>query len=219
MYPGCTCPHVMNRLLLIFVATVVVQSATAQVTIAPEAGFLLTDIRSKIGGDRFKDFELKPGFRAGANLDMAIADHLHLHAGLFYSSAGAVVPDYGTTSERAVLARDYLQLPVYLNYHSGAAGDNHFFAGAGPYLAYALGAYNKLGDTKSKGSIGNTAGEDLLKPLDAGININAGYQLAMGLYFRAHYSLGLMNTYPGGSSNTFMKNSAFGISLGYAFQL
>jgi hypothetical protein len=211
----------LRKIILVMGAALITQNVSAQLSIAPEVGFQMTDINAKYAGKRINDFKTKPGLRGGVNLDIDIQDHLQLHAGLFYSAKGAVTDAIYTGGgfEKGTLSRNYLELPVYLNYTSGSESSNRFFVGAGPYLAYALSANIKIRDNKTDVKIGTTIGEDGLKPLDLGVSVNAGYKLSMGLYVRAYYSLGLMNTYPGGGSRTFMKNNSFGISAGYAFQL
>jgi hypothetical protein len=210
----------MKKLILIASAALIAQTASAQLSIAPEVGFQMTNVRAKIGGTKVDDIKMKAGFRAGANLDLGITEHLHLQAGVFYSAMGYKTDEMlGGIVPKSTNSFNYLQVPVYINYMTGEDGGNRFFVGVGPYLGYAIGGNTKPdGGDKEDIEIGTDETKDDLKPMDFGVNINAGYMLSMGAYVRAHYSMGLSNNAPGGDSDNFLKNGGFGISLGYAFK-
>lgn len=211
-------PKNMKKMILLASVALIAQTASAQLSIAPEAGFQMTNANIKFGGDKV-DTKMKAGFRVGANLDMGLTENLHVQAGLFYSGMGTKKDaQLGGLVPEQTISYNYLQIPVYINYMTGKAGDNRFFAGVGPYLGYAIGGKAKMGDNSEDIKIGTEKGEDDIKPMDFGVNVNIGYMLSMGLYARAHYSMGLSNNVPGGDSDFSGKNSGFGISLGYAFK-
>jgi len=208
----------MKKLLLIAATAAVANAASAQISIAPEVGFQMTKVNGKTEG-KSDNSDLKAGFRAGVNADMGITNNIHISAGLFYSGMGgkekSSVEYMGTTvSYEAKMNLDYLQLPIYLNYMTGEAGGNRFFAGIGPYLGYAMGGKIKVNDESQKIEFGSGDNAEM-KRFDAGFNVNAGYMLSMGLYARAFYSMGLTNNYPKGNSDNSSKNMGFGLSIGY----
>lgn len=205
----------MKKIFLFAASALMIQSASAQLSIAPEVGFQMTNVKLKSMGTDV-DTKLKPGFRAGVNLDLGITEHLHLQPGLFYSGNGAKQDLLGVKSTMSV---NYLQIPVMLNYMTGEAGDNRFFVGIGPYLGYAFSGKWKSGSTKIDLEIGSDEAKDDIKALDFGANVNVGYMLSNGFYARAFYSMGLSNIATGGDSDNSMKNSGFGIALGYNLPL
>jgi hypothetical protein len=211
----------MKKLLLIAATAVVAQTATAQISVAPEVGFQMTNVKEKTLGEKASN-DMKAGLRAGINADFGITNNIHVSAGLFYSGMGTKATQSGEDmgikySYTATLSLDYVQVPVYINYMTGEAGSNRFFAGVGPYLGYALGGKIKVEDESQKVEFGNETGK--MKRMDLGINVNAGYMLSMGIYARAFYSMGLVNYQGNGNSDNSLKNSSFGLTLGYNFSL
>lgn len=110
----------------------------------------------------------------------------------------------------------YLELPVNLvaNFDTGSG---KFFAGAGPYAAYALSGNGKAGGVKEDMPFGSNDGE--FKRFDFGLNFLAGYQLTNGLNIHAGYGLGLGNILNDKSSGVDLsaKNKVFSVSLGFNF--
>lgn len=203
----------MKKIILIATSAFIAQTASAQLTIAPELGFQM----SKVVVKPSESNDFKPSFRLGANFDMGLTDNIHLQFGAFYSGKGAKESANGATAK---LGLNYLEVPVYVNYMTGKAGGNRFFAGVGPYFGYCLGGTLKVsGFDDAKLKVGSDAANDDIKPLDLGINLNAGYLLSNNIYVRAQYGMGLMNNVPGGNSDASRKNAGFAISFGYNFGL
>jgi len=55
------------------------------------------------------------------------------------------------------------------------------------------------------------------KRLDGGANFLAGYEFANKLSFQLNAQLGLLNIAPDGANDNKVKNTGFGLSLGYRF--
>ena len=58
------------------------------------------------------------------------------------------------------------------------------------------------------------------KRFDAGADIFPGYELSMGLWFRLNAQLGLLDMIPNveeSDNESFLKNTGFGVSVGYNF--
>ena len=76
----------------------------------------------------------------------------------------------------------------------------------------------KIGNNKNDIEFGNEVGEN--KRFDAGANLLAGYEFSNKLSFQLNAGLGLVNMYnrPDSDNKTTVKNTGFGVSLGYRFQ-
>lgn len=203
----------MKKLITIFACGFLTsQVASAQLSVAPEVGFQMTKVNLKPS----QSVDFKPNFRLGLNVSSAISNNLQVQFGAFYSGKGAKQTLLGTTVQMDL---SYIEIPVYINYMTGEDGGNRFFVGAGPYLGYCIGGKWKAGGTETKLEIGSDETKDDIKPLDLGININAGYLLSNNFYIRGQYGIGLANNIPGGDANNSQKNTGFAISLGYNFGL
>jgi hypothetical protein len=218
----------MKKLFLFASAAFITQTAFAQLSVAPELGFQMTNVPTKSDGEKVKA-NLKAGFRIGANLDLTILEQLHLQGGIFYSDKGGKTTNEtlgsGTVVLESTATLNYLEIPFYLNYMTGEAGGNRFFIGAGPYIGYCLGGKTKYKnpitgqDESVTLKVGTDKTNDNIKPLDMGININVGYMLSNNFYARAQYGIGLTNNMPSGNKDNSEKNAGFAISIGYNFGL
>ncbi len=103
--------------------------------------------------------------------------------------------------------------------------------GFGPYLAYGIGGkaiYETNSGTskyeiKFKNSVSSGDLQDVgyFRPFDAGGNIFFGYELEQGIFVQFNTQLGMLNISPENSlipnDKTVIKNTGFGLSLGYRF--
>jgi hypothetical protein len=208
----------MKKTLLIAAAALIAQTSFAQISIAPEVGFQM--VNQNVNSDSSTSGDFKASYRAGVNLGVDLSKKLTLHVGGFYSAKGTQQDVFGI---KAKANYNYIEVPIYLNYSVVKFGGNELFVGAGPYLAYCIGAKAKIEgsifgqsiDEEIDMPVGSDENTDAVKPLDLGVNANIGFITKMGIYARAHYSLGLANTVPGGDSDNSIKNTAFGLSVGY----
>jgi hypothetical protein len=148
-------------------------------------------------GDKLTN-EIKPGIHAGFNYQMPIAPEFYFQPGLLFSTKGAK-----TTAGTIKLS--YIELPLNLVY-KGLLGRGYVMVGFGPYLGYKIGS-------KEVTQYGE------LKSFDAGGNIFAGYEMAGGLFFQLNTEFGMININPEAviGDKTAVKNTGFGLSLGYRF--
>jgi hypothetical protein len=186
-------------------------------------------------------------WHAGVVADIPLAGRFYLQPQLLASAKGSRVEAndldsnvYSSSSISNKVRMIYLELPVNILYKH-ALGPGKLIAGAGPYIAYGLGGKSKTTYTSRYSGITNTMeytvkfknethpGSDAFnkysyyKPLDAGLNFIAGYELNNGLCFNVNYSLGLTDTAPSdgtlpdGTTITYnsTKNSYFGLTVGY----
>jgi hypothetical protein len=199
---------------LITLATMLTAStAFAQFSISPEIGFQMSKARYQINGMN-DNGDFQTGIRLGANVGIGISNHLVLQGGAFFSGKGGKSDFLGIASSSTF---NYIDIPVMLNYMTGAATENRFFFGAGPYWSYALGGNHKVGGIKSDLEIGSNVLTDDIKPNDFGINANIGFMLENGLYVRGMYAHGLTNILPGGNDNNSIRNASLSLSVGYNY--
>lgn len=211
----------MKKALLILASAIIAQTSSAQISIAPEVGFQM--VNQNVQSDSSLSGDSRASYRAGINLGIDLTKKLTLHVGGFYSAKGTQQDVFGV---KAKLNYSYIEVPIYLNYSVVKFAGNELFVGAGPYLGYCIGAKGKINgtifgqkiDEDLDLTVGSDEASDAIKPLDFGVNANIGFITKMGIYARAHYSLGLANTLPGGDSDNSIKNTAFGLSIGYQFK-
>ena len=103
--------------------------------------------------------------------------------------------------------------------------------GFGPYVAYGINgsAQRDIGSGFIDSAIEFTnviettdpLTTSYFKPLDAGANIFAGYEMSSGIFLQLNTQLGLLNIYPEDKrftgNNIAIKHAGFGLSLVYRF--
>jgi len=234
----------MKKIVSLLVTGILISGAAqAQwITGGPELGLNLSNLSTASGGDHGSN-GVRPGLKIGGIVDIGFNSMFSIQPGLFYSMKGAhedftqTTTTFGatTTNEQKFDYRiDYLEIPVNFQFKFGNPKHGRFFAGAGPYMGFALGGKatsdnittvrRNNGDIASTERssdynlrIGNNANVDDIKGLDMGLNINAGYIFPMGLLVRANYGQGLVNVEPGGDANNYIRNWGFTFSVAYLF--
>lgn len=181
-------------------------------------------------GDKLNN-DIIPGFHVGVNIQIPLAPEFYFQPGLLFSIKGAknsaeVLGNTITQTTRI----NYFELPLNLMY-KGALGNGFVLVGFGPYVGYAFG-----GKVKTEGG-SVTVENDIIfqnviesdddtmasyyKALDAGANIFAGYEMAIGIFVQLNAQLGLLKINPEDNrtdnDESSVKNTGFGISLGYRF--
>jgi len=181
-------------ILLLSVPLAIAQSTdNAKISFALLGGINFQNLNGKtINGDKLTN-DMMLGFHAGVNVQMPIAPEFCFQPGVLFSTKGAKLTN-GSTSKLS-----YLELPLNLVYKA-LLGNGHFMLGFGPYLGYAI----------------STSGGNF-KAFDAGGNIFAGYELAGGLFFQFNTQLGMIDINDGDPAYKSIKNTGFGLSLGYRF--
>ncbi len=196
---------------LLFTVSALAQS---KVTYGVRAGVNFQNLNGKDSDGDNLDNELKTGFNVGVNAEVPVGIDFYLQPGLLFSTKGAKYDFQGVKTTRNI---SYLELPVNFLYKP-AFGNGRLLLGFGPYAAFAVGGKIKVGSTDIDMDFGNEVGET--KPFDAGANLIAGYECNNKFSFQLNAGLGLTNMYnrPSGDSESSLKNTGFGVSLGYRFQ-
>ena len=181
-------------------------------------------------GDKLKN-DLLTGFNIGLNAEIPVGVDFYFQPGLLYSLKGAKSEDdILGQSFNTTLKISYLEIPLNFLYKP-LLGTGHLLLGFGPYVAFGVGGeatYEGGGSSltekvKFKKTVSSSDPNDVvyIRPMDAGANLLAGYEFSNRFSFQLNTQLGLVKINPEyeGVSNdeSSVKNTGFGISLGYRF--
>ena len=227
-------------LTVIAILVLSVPALQAQVSFGLVAGPNFQNLTGKDHDGDKMDNGLIVSFHAGVQASIPIAKDFYFQPGLLYSGKGSknnlfiIVTKAASDEFNVITHLSYLELPLNLLFRPELA-NGHILLGFGPYIAYGIGgnqAYEAGSLTldqeiKFKNSITLEEFWDIdqayYRPFDAGVNIFAGYELEMGLFFQINAQLGLLNINPEitdideGDDEAAYKNTGFGLSVGYNF--
>ena len=205
-----------TKIAIVSLLTVLlVTKAGAQngVTFGLRAGINFQNLTGKDeAGDKYSN-KLKTGFNIGANAEIPVATDFYLQPGVLFSTKGA---KYNDNDSKTNLS--YIEIPVNFLYKP-VLGEGKLLLGVGPYAAFAVGGKFKSGGISSDINFGSNADDDV-KRFDAGANFLFGYELSNHLSAQLNAGLGLVNIsnrQPGDTKSS-LKNTGFGVSLGYRFE-
>ena len=219
-------------LILLLSSSIAIAQSTdkGEMSFAILGGVNLQNLTGKDNnGDKLKN-DMLLGFHAGVNVQIPVAPEFYFQPGLLFSTKGAK-NSYGSLTGTYKLS--YIELPLNVVY-KGALGNGFIMVGFGPYVGYAIGGKSSItnGSTTIESSIvfknavesGDPYLTAYIKRFDAGGNIFAGYETAGGLFFQLNTQFGMLNINPQDnrvsadfSSKLSVKNTGFGLSLGYRF--
>ncbi|MDF1570143.1 MAG: porin family protein [Bacteroidales bacterium] len=172
--------------------------------------------------------DLLIGFHAGVNLQLPVAPEFYFQPGLMFSTKGAKNTMLSITGTYKL---SYIELPLNFVYKA-LVGNGYFMLGFGPYVAYGIsgkviyesGSVEIETDIEFQNVVesGDPLTTVYMKPFDAGANLFFGYELSSGLFLQLNTQLGLININPednriGADNNALLKNTGYGLSLGYRF--
>jgi hypothetical protein len=210
-----------TMILLLSASLAVAQSTNdSKTSFAVLGGVNFQNLNGKdFNGDKLEN-DMLLGYHAGVNIQLPIAPQIYFQPGLLYSVKGAKISTYK-------YKLSYVELPLNLVYKA-LLGKGYFMLGFGPYVAYAIGGKvvpesGTAIDIKFKNVVETSDPSTVayFKALDAGGNIFAGYELASGIFLQLDTQFGMLKINPedkrisGGKSS--VKNTGFGLSLGYRF--
>ena len=178
-------------------------ASIAQTSFGIRAGVNFQNLNGKDESGSKMNNKLKTGVNIGVTADIPVAaPDYFVQTGLLFSSKGAKIEG---TDEKINL--NYLEVPVTFLYKP-VLGEGRLLLGAGPYFGYALGG--KSGDT-------DISFDDDFKHFDAGGNLLFGYQFTPNISAQLNAQLGLVNIGQHTEGDATVKNTGFGVSLGYHF--
>jgi hypothetical protein len=210
-------------LMLALATTVLALSTKAQdkTTFGVRAGVNFTNINGEEANGNDLENKMKAGFHIGVNAEIPVASEFYLQPGLLFSTKGAKDEEGDGKTNLS-----YLEIPINFLYKP-TLGAGKLLLGFGPYVGFGIGGKYKNGDdevdVKFKNDVkASDLGSDklFLKGLDFGGNLLVGYELSSKLSFQLNAQLGMSNLTPkfeGEKSDAKVKNTGFGISVGYRF--
>ena len=194
---------VIAALLTSFTATSIAQSPAS---FGLRAGVNFQNLNGKnfTGGNL--NNKLKVGFNVGVTADVPVAaPEYFVQTGLLFTTKGAKVePGTGPANK---VNLNYLEVPITFLYKP-VVGEGRLLLGVGPYLGFGIGGSADYGDIDFKND---------LKRFDAGGNVLFGYQFTPNVSAQLNAQLGLLNIQKHTTGDETLKNTGFGVSLGYHF--
>lgn len=173
-------------------------------------------------GDKLEN-DMKIGYHIGANVRIPIAPEFYFQPGILFSTKGA---KDNSTSTTYTTNLSYVEMPLNLLYR-GLLGQGYIILGLGPYFGYGIMGNVKSDDSTNDIEFTNTV--EITDPLtvpyykafDAGGNLFFGYEMANGISAQMNVQLGMVKINPEykilTDDKSSIKNTGFGISLGYRF--
>ena len=192
-----------SGLIAIVLLTCVSFVSVAQTQFGIRGGVNFQNLNGKDeDGDKLEN-KLKLGVNLGVTADIpVVSPDYFVQTGLLFSSKGAKVE--GTDIK---VKLSYIEVPITFLYKP-TLGEGKLLLGVGPYLGYAVGG--KIDDT-------DIDFDDDFKRFDAGGNLLFGYQFTNNLSAQLNAQLGLVNIGQNDEGDATIKNTGFGVSLGYHF--
>ncbi len=201
-----------TKILAVVISTLFTTAIFAQskTTFGIRAGVNFQNLNGRDEDDDKLDNKLKTGFNAGVNAEIPVGIDFYLQPGVLFTTKGAKAKEGDFK-----INLSYVEIPVNFIYKP-ELGTGRMVLGFGPYAAFAVGGKTKHPDTDIE--FGDQPDE--WKRFDAGANLLAGYEFSNKLSFQLNAGLGLLklNNRPDGDENSSVKNTGFGVSLGYRFQ-
>lgn len=217
-----------TRLISVLVALMLTATfATAQETGKMSFGIIggvnFQNLNGKdVFGDKLEN-DMKIGYHIGANVRIPIAPEFYFQPGILFSTKGA---KDNSTSTTYTTNLSYVEMPLNLLYR-GLLGQGYIILGLGPYFGYGIMGNVKSDDDTNDIEFTNTV--EIADPLtvpyykafDAGGNLFFGYEMANGISAQMNVQLGMVKINPEykilTDDKSSIKNTGFGISLGYRF--
>jgi Outer membrane protein beta-barrel domain len=214
---------------MIFIAVITILTVTSsfaqtKTTFGIRGGINFYNINGKdASGDKLEN-KIKTGFNAGVNAEIPVGIDFYLQPGVLFTTKGA--SDISGNDDKITLS--YIEIPVNFIYKPGL-GKGRLLLGFGPYAAFGVtGVYKASNGNESDVKFKNTitaadllTGNTYFKGFDAGANLLFGYECASNLSFQLNAGLGLVNIKPdfegAPSDDSSLKNTGFGVSVGYRF--
>lgn len=152
--------------------------------------------------------DMKTSFHVGVLAEIFINDKFSVQPELLYSAQGASNKEEGIEYEANL---DYINVPIMAKYYL----IDGLSVQAGPQIGFLVKAEDKI---SGGGESMTVDSKDAYQSVDFGLNLGAGYELPMGVFFDARYNLGLSKVNKESDSGMKdIKNSVIQVSVGYKF--
>jgi len=184
----------------------------AQLSYGISAGVSFANEKIK-SNDVHASLETKPGFTAGAVLDVPLSKHFSFQPQLNYVQKGCKLENTNVSESRTI---NYLELPANFLFKSGG-----FFMGTGLSFAWGLSGSDNIQfkggsfqDAKHPIHFGD--GEYDINKFDFGFNFITGYVIKTHFLITANFTAGLTKVNNTNSGDK-ITNDYFAIKAGYLF--
>jgi hypothetical protein len=189
-------------------------------------GNLQTFNGKDFSGEKLKN-DMIIGYHVGVNVLIPVAPEFYFQPGLLFITKGSKKTTDVVTGKYSISS---IELPLNLVYR-GSLGNGFILVGFGPYVSYSIMGKAKFegGDLsyesdvefKNVVEVADPLTTTYFKALDAGGNVFVGYEMASGIFVQLNTQIGMLNISPEDKrypdSETVIKNTGFGLSLGYRF--
>lgn len=209
----------MKALVTAVLCTCISVVSYSQTQFGIRAGVNFQNLNGKDSdGDKLEN-KMKTGFNLGVTADIpVVSPDYFVQTGLLFSTKGAKLDQAGSDDKLNI---SYLEVPITFLYKP-MLGTGKLLLGVGPYIGFAVGGKMGNQDLKFDNEISlQQASEPYLKRFDAGGNILFGYEFSQKISAQLNAQLGLVNINPkiegGLEGDATVKNTGFGVSLGYHF--
>lgn len=218
----------------------IASTASAQILFGPDFGYTRSTMMQTINGNAYNN-EWVSGGKVGVLMDIPVGDRFSFQPGAAFNFMHGGISTYSAYHSVATgmpgQYKDYRKYQLYtisvplmftlkssFNY-----SPNMMTFSVGPYVNYNFGGlYNREDVTTLNGtprpvyydrelSIGGRQTRDDIRPVEVGAMVSAGYMMKNGLYFRAHYGIGLNDMAPGVTGDNNYRSHGWGISVAYLF--
>ena len=197
------------------------ETARAQVYIAPEAGATFGQVNTKLLKDfYYTDVSTKPqlSYQGGIGFQVFLNRNLAIQTGVFYKRLSYNDTYYNDSYPNLAYPSTisyhihYGQIALSLSYFHQLGNTGSAFAGLGGYAMNAFAAKTGAGVDLSLGN----GSDNFLKPVDAGALAYLGYQFRFGGFLRLQYAHGLVNL---STEKEYYSNYGNSLSLTMGFRL
>lgn len=157
--------------------------------------------------------------RIGVVAEFETAQKLFIQPSIAYNTYGYWITPGVNTSKVSVRVRTF-EFPLNIQYKLGGANERGIFFGAGAYYGVTVSAVktdNFAPKSKTELIIGPDKSDDIARSM-FGWTVNAGYQMANGIFFRAAWQNGVSDYIPGNQGASYHPYQA-NVSVGYLFKM
>lgn len=208
----------MKKVVLTLSALLIVGATFAQTTFGVKLGPSFSSLASKTDGSK-ETSKMLVGLAGGVYANLPLVPEFYIQPSLMYEGKG------GKDKNSDIKTRlNYLTLPIDLLFKPEMPnGSGAWIIGVGPYLGYGFSG-------KASGNVGGgevsidpfkdngQTGGAVLKRFDAGANVQLGYEMANGFNIGLNAELGLINLLNNGDNDNSVRNTSFGVNVGYTLK-
>lgn len=216
----------MKKLVFTVAALAIAGASFAQTTFGVKVGPNFSSMTGKVDGDK-ETSKMMVGVAGGVYANLPIAPQFYVQPSLMYEGKGGKnTEDFGGTSVDVKTRLNYLTLPIDLLFKPEMPnGSGAWIVGVGPYFGYGISGKTKVSSNSTDVTSGSYdpfkedggSGDAAIKRFDAGANVQLGYEMASGFNIALNANLGLINLANHGDSKNSVRNTSFGVNLGYTF--